>query len=47
MKNTKQTYLAPEVEVMEIAVEQGFLGSVSQARSNQEEIGGVKELGNW
>ena len=47
MKNTKQTYLAPAVEVMKIAVEQGFLGSNSTSPANQEEIGGVKTLGEW
>ena len=30
MKNTKQTYLAPAVEVMEITVEQGFNGSIDK-----------------
>ena len=47
MKNMKETYLAPAVEVMEIAVEQGFLGSNSTSPANQEEIGGVKTLGKW
>ncbi|MBQ2843342.1 MAG: hypothetical protein IJE69_03705 [Alistipes sp.] len=37
-------YLAPEIEVVEIAVEQGFATSGS---GGQEEIGGSKEEGEW
>ena len=42
MKNEK--YIAPEIEVVEIAVEQGFATSGS---GGQEEIGGSKEEGEW
>ena len=42
MKNEK--YIAPEAEVLEIAVEQGFATSGS---GGQEEIGGSKEEGEW
>ena len=41
MKNTKQTYLAPAVEVMEVAVECGFDGS------NTPTIGGENEELPW
>lgn len=37
-------YLAPEIEVVEIFVEQGFATSGS---GGQEEIGGSKEEGEW
>lgn len=37
-------YFTPEIEVVEIAVEQGFATSDS---GGQEEIGGSKEEGEW
>jgi hypothetical protein len=36
-KNKQKNYLAPEIEVNEIEVEQGFAGSVGQLPSYEED----------
>ena len=47
-QNKQKGYLAPEVEVMEVAIECGFsLSDVNSTQESFEEIGNTKQEIGW